>query len=53
MKKKLCEKKNKTKQNVQEAGWATAHLPVLGHDIGNCIVTQGLGGRVGHAARGP
>ena len=38
---------------MQEAGWATAHMPVLGHDIGNSIVTQGLGGRAGHAARGP
>ena len=47
--KKLCEKK---KQNVQEAGWATAHLPVLGHDTGNCIVTQGWGGRPGSATGG-
>ena len=31
----------------RKAGWATAHLSVLGHDTGNCIVTQGLGGRAG------
>ena len=43
--------KNK-KQNVQEAEWASAHLPVLGHDTGNCIVTQGWGGRPGHAIGG-
>ena len=44
MKKKMMLKK---KQNVQEAGWATAHLPMLGHDTGNCIMTQSWGCRLG------
>ena len=39
-------------QKRQKAGWATAHLPVLGHDTGNCIVTQGWGGRPGRATGG-
>ena len=34
---------------MQEAGWATtAHLPMQGHDIGDCIMTQGLGVAQGH-----
>ena len=37
---------------MQEAGWATTHLHVLGHDTGNCIVTQGWGGRPGRATGG-
>ena len=49
--KKLCEKK-KTKQNVQEAGWATTHLPVMVHDTGNCIVTQSWGCKPGRAIGG-
>ena len=44
-KKKMSEKKKKK----QEAGWATAHLPVLGHDTGNCIVTQGWEGWPGRS----
>ena len=47
MKKKSCEQK----KNVREAGWGTAHLPVLGNDTGNCIMTQGWGGRHGCATR--
>ena len=41
-------KKRKRKKNgLQELEWATAHFPVLGHDTGDCIVTQGLGGSAG------
>ena len=51
-KKKKEVKKKKEKQNVQEAGWATAHLPMLGHDTRNCVVAQGLeGGSTAHSRR--
>ena len=28
--------------NIQAAGWAAAHLPVLSHDTVQCIMRQGL-----------
>ena len=34
-----------------ELEWAIGHFPVLGHDTGDCIVTQGLGGRAGVRSR--
>ena len=49
MKKKYVKKKKQ--QKVQEARWATTHLPMMGHDTGNCIVTQGWGGWPGRATR--
>ena len=36
-KKRMNEKKKKRK--LQEARWATAHFPSLGHDTMCCIVT--------------
>ena len=30
---------NKKKKRAEEAGWATAHFPALGHDTMCCIVT--------------
>ena len=31
--------KKKKKKRAEEAGWATAHFPALGHDTICCIVT--------------
>ena len=36
---------------MQKAGWDTGHLHVLGHDIRNCILTQGWVGWPGRSTR--
>ena len=35
----MKKKKDEIKKKVQE-GWMGAHLPVLGHDTGNCVTPR-------------